>query len=169
MKPEILQTIQAAGIELTQKGNRLWACCPFHVEKIPSFMVNHEKQRFKCFSCGESGDVVDFVQKLKGLTFKDACKYLDIQGGNFKASGELRRFRVLKEAFRKWENWYAKELCELIRLVNLIDNEITLENFGRVPNEVYLKKEIAQYHMDILSGDDTNLKIELWRSVTCKN
>src|SRR4051794_4713935 len=45
----------------------LAGCCPFHQEKTPSFKVNRKTQRFKCFGCGASGDVLDFLAAIEGL------------------------------------------------------------------------------------------------------
>ena len=54
------------------------ADCPFHVEKTPgAFSVHPTKQIFKCFSCGESGNVITFVQKYLGITFNEAIKILE--------------------------------------------------------------------------------------------
>jgi DNA primase len=42
--------------------------CPFHEDKTPSFSIKGD--RFKCFGCGESGDMVDFVKRYYGLDTK---------------------------------------------------------------------------------------------------
>jgi DNA primase len=48
------------------------ALCPFHNEKTPSFSVDHKKQIFKCFGCGEDGDAIDFVRKHEKVDFPEA-------------------------------------------------------------------------------------------------
>ncbi|MEU0313377.1 DNA primase [Nocardioides sp. NPDC006273] len=50
--------------------------CPFHDEKTPSFNVNPSRGFYKCFGCGEGGDVIDFVMKLEGLSFFEAVERL---------------------------------------------------------------------------------------------
>ena len=50
--------------------------CPFHNDHSPSFSVSQDKQIYKCFSCGEAGNVLTFVMKHKYLNFLDAVKYL---------------------------------------------------------------------------------------------
>ena len=59
-------------INLQRKGKNWWACCPFHNEKTPSFAINEYEQFFHCFSCGASGDVIMFVEKIESLDFYDA-------------------------------------------------------------------------------------------------
>lgn len=56
--------------------------CPFHNEKTPSLSVKFypdvNKQRFKCFGCGESGDSIDFIMKLKNMGYNEAREYLGL-------------------------------------------------------------------------------------------
>ncbi len=66
---------------LKRIGKDYKGLCPFHKEKTPSFHANPEKGIFKCFGCGEGGDVFAFVQKTKGLGFLDAVKELAHQFG----------------------------------------------------------------------------------------
>src|SRR5262252_6869096 len=60
---------------------RFQVLCTFHTEKTPSFSVYVDKQRYKCFGCGESGDVIKFVQEIQGLTFWESLKLLAEQNG----------------------------------------------------------------------------------------
>ena len=57
------------------------ALCPFHEEKTPSFHVNERKGTFNCYGCGEHGDAMDWLQKGRGLSFKDAVGYLEGRTG----------------------------------------------------------------------------------------
>ncbi len=61
---------------LQKSGGYYKALCPFHHEKSPSFFINEQLGRFKCFGCGESGDVFNFLQKYDNLTFYESLKYL---------------------------------------------------------------------------------------------
>lgn len=65
-------------ISLNDKNKAL---CPFHDDHSPSFSVQKDKQIYKCFSCGESGNVITFVQKYNGITFTDALKMLADRAG----------------------------------------------------------------------------------------
>jgi len=68
-------------IELKKAGRNYKATCPFHGEKTPSFMVSPELQIFKCFGCGEAGDVYSFLEKYEGMEFPEALKYLADRAG----------------------------------------------------------------------------------------
>jgi DNA primase len=68
-------------IELKKAGRNYKAVCPFHGEKTPSFMVSPELQIFKCFGCGEAGDVYSFLEKYEGMEFSEALKYLADRAG----------------------------------------------------------------------------------------
>ena len=64
-------------VRLKKSGSqRYMGLCPFHNEKTPSFTVHAAYQFYKCFSCGEGGDVFAFVQKLEGISFYEAMKLL---------------------------------------------------------------------------------------------
>ncbi len=63
-------------VPLKKSGVNHKGLCPFHREKSPSFMVHEERQVFKCFGCGESGDALSFIQKMEGLNFPEALHLL---------------------------------------------------------------------------------------------
>ena len=68
-------------VELRQRGQEFWGCCPFHGEKNPSFKVNPNTGLWHCFGCGEGGDVFSYVQKRENLDFPDAIRYLADRAG----------------------------------------------------------------------------------------
>jgi len=63
-------------VPLKKKGQNLWACCPFHHEKSPSFSVAPAKGLYKCFGCGKAGGVVQFIMDIEGTSYVEALKYL---------------------------------------------------------------------------------------------
>lgn len=68
-------------VGLQKKGSNYVCCCPFHSEKTPSFSVNRGRQIYKCFGCGEGGNVVTFVMKYENCTFPEAIKLLAEKAG----------------------------------------------------------------------------------------
>ena len=63
-------------IPLNQKGKNFFGVCPFHNDHSPSMSVSSEKQIYKCFSCGASGNVFTFVSEYEGISFYEAVKQL---------------------------------------------------------------------------------------------
>ena len=76
-----LVALVAETVELRQRGQEFWGCCPFHGEKNPSFKVNPNTGLWHCFGCGEGGDVFSYVQKRENLEFPDAIRYLADRAG----------------------------------------------------------------------------------------
>lgn len=61
-------------LPLRKSGGNYSACCPFHDERTPSFMVSESKQIFNCFSCNKGGDAITFVKEYKKLEFIEAIE-----------------------------------------------------------------------------------------------
>lgn len=74
-KVDIVDVISSY-IEIKKSGSNFKGLCPFHNEKGASFMVNQNLQIYKCFGCGEAGDVINFIEKIEGTDFKGAIKIL---------------------------------------------------------------------------------------------
>lgn len=106
---EIKQKIDIADLiseyfPLKQAGANFKARCPFHQERTPSFMVSRERQIFKCFGCGEGGDIFKFIMKMEGMEFGDALRFLAK-----KAGVELKRQNPQLQTKRA----KLQEICEL--------------------------------------------------------
>ena len=63
-------------VTLRRRGSDLWACCPFHNEKTPSFHVVPSKGRYYCFGCHKGGTAVDFLMECEHLSYWDALRSL---------------------------------------------------------------------------------------------
>jgi DNA primase len=92
-------------IKLEPSGINFKACCPFHNEKTPSFFVHPGMQRYRCFGCGASGDVLDFLQNYEGVTFYEALKILADRAGI-----EVKEFQKSQE---------DEERDKLLEILNL--------------------------------------------------
>ncbi len=97
--------------------------CPFHDEKTPSFNVRPANGTYKCFGCGEGGDVISFVTKVEHLTFTEAVERLAAklgmelryEDGGPRTSGDglgLGRRSRLVEAHRAAEEFYTDALLQ---------------------------------------------------------
>ena len=91
-------------VSLKKKGQNLWACCPFHNEKTPSFSVAPNKGIYKCFGCGKAGDAIQFIMDLEGLSFPEAIKQLAEKYGI--EIEEDERLPEQQEAYNEKESLY---------------------------------------------------------------
>ncbi len=111
-KLDIVEYIQKF-VPLRKRGRHFVACCPFHTEKTPSFIVSPELQIFKCFGCGKSGDIFSFVEEYDRVEFKEALEELaKIAGitlkrtsGNSKQESETKRLLAINEEISKFYHY----------------------------------------------------------------
>ena len=61
-------------IEIKRAGSNYSACCPFHNEKTPSFMISPKKGYYHCYGCGVGGDSITFVMEYEKLSFGEALE-----------------------------------------------------------------------------------------------
>lgn len=102
-------------IELSKAGANYKACCPFHSEKTPSFIVSPTKQIYNCFGCGEGGDVISFVSKYLNIDFVESAKILaDRAGIELRQTGGQKRpqndNKVLYQINREAAIYYYSQL-----------------------------------------------------------
>lgn len=107
-KIDLADYLREQGIVLKQAGTSFKACCPFHHEKTPSFMVNRAKQVWYCFGCSKGGDLFTFVQEREGLEFGETLKLLADRAGvriethDPRIEGQRNRILALLELSAKW-------------------------------------------------------------------
>lgn len=92
-----LVSVVSEYVRLEKAGRYFKGLCPFHTEKVPSFFVFPERQSWRCFGCGASGDVLSFVMRKEGLNFKEALELLAQRAGI-----QLRQ----KVGGERWERLY---------------------------------------------------------------
>ena len=127
-------------VPLKRAGINYKACCPFHQEKTPSFMVNRERQNWHCFGCNKGGDIFTFLQEIEGMEFVEALKFLadkagirlDFQASEINTSQKNRIKDINTEAARFFHNFLlkmdaARLAREYLRERGLSDN--TIENW----------------------------------------
>lgn len=126
-------------VVLKKAGRNFQGLCPFHNEKTPSFVVTPDKQIFKCFGCGEGGDVFTFLMKINNQTFAEV---IEEQAANLGI--ELPKFNSknsqIQKAFK--ERLYdAMDLACKYFKNNLESNKAALEYLEkRGINEVAISK-----------------------------
>jgi len=106
-------------VALKKTGRSFKALCPFHTEKTPSFIVNPERQFFRCFGCGKAGDVFTFVAEHERVDFPEAVRIVasavgvsvpDAWGERGGASKELKT--RLYELHAWAARFFARQLAE---------------------------------------------------------
>lgn len=163
-KPEIIGIFQREGVELRQRGRSFWARCPFHEDRTPSLKVDPERQNFHCFSCQIGGDSITFIQKLHGLSFKDALKYLGIARGSPPTINHREKIkRDLLRNFGKWRENHYRELCHKRLVYEAMTRGLkTWEQVDRVASMIH-ELPIIEYHLDILFDGNDEEQYELYR------
>ena len=163
---DIVDTI-GADVELHQRGNKWAAICPFHGDRNPSFFVFPDSQRFHCFGCGEHGDVIDFVQKYHGLSFKDSLAFLGIEQSQFRpeTNEEIqrrKRRRELVDRFRRWGVKKADEVGLILRnCLRLLDKIQTVDDMDKYGNLYHMIPQL-EYELEILISGNDELKFGYW-------
>ena len=111
-------TRQAAEHYGVRVGRNGMCVCPFHNDKNPSMKVD---RRFYCFGCGATGDVIDFVARLFGLSSYEAAKKLAYDFGidpdKPPAAMALKKPYPLAQAFRNDEIHCQRVLCDYLHLL----------------------------------------------------
>ena len=174
--------VEGAGITLKPApGNRYVTLCPFHDEKLPSFTI-YPDGGFKCFGCGVSGDVVNFVAKMERLSPLDAARRLDADYGLGLFENELsaveravyaqqaeqrKHDRELIAAFGEWERRHHIAICNEIHLLEGLvpqyrpqspDDDFSDEFAAIIEEITWLDIEL-----DILMNGTAKTKLELFR------
>ncbi len=106
-------------LQLRRAGNAWKACCPFHIEKTPSFSVNPARQSFHCFGCGVGGDAVKFLMMYENIDYPTALRRIadmnGIQVQEEEENPEMARRRRLRgrvvEVNQLATDYYHRQLC----------------------------------------------------------
>jgi hypothetical protein len=157
-KPDIVTTIEREGIQLRKAGGTFKGVCPFHPDRSPSFIVNPARQRFHCFGCGAGGDVIDFIMKLRGVTFTGAQEILGMNPDRPRRSqpdpaddNRKKMIQAFNAICRDAGLDFARELRLVRRITSGIETEDDLELRGWAYHDIPLldhKLDVLQYGND---------------------
>jgi len=135
--------------DLKRVGRNWKACCPFHDEKTPSFLVSPEKGIFKCFGCNAGGDVFKFVMLADNISWYESVKKLakkaniEIKETRYdvvKTSEKVKIFNVLESSAMFYhkcllENANAEKAREYLNKRGIIRETIDKFRLGYAPPE----------------------------------
>ncbi|MCI8588045.1 MAG: DNA primase [Bacilli bacterium] len=112
-KLDIVQVISQY-VSLVKKGKNYFGVCPFHDDTNPSMSVSPEKQIYRCFSCGASGNVFSFVQEFEHLSFKETLYQLAEKAGvqlqNISYTKKNDQYDKFYEIYQISHNYYLNNL-----------------------------------------------------------
>lgn len=105
-------------VTLKRKGVNFQACCPFHNEKTPSFVVSPSKGFYKCFGCGKGGNAVTFVMEHENITYPEALKIVakkyNIEVREKEMTEEDVRRNNNRESMFTLNSWAAEYFAEYL-------------------------------------------------------
>ena len=102
-------------VALKRAGSAYKGLCPFHAEKTPSFIVTPDRESWRCFGCGEGGDIFTFLMKRDGIDFREALSRLAEKAGvelSAQTAKNDRHRRRLRDALEAAIAWYREVLLQ---------------------------------------------------------
>jgi len=127
-------------VALKRAGSAYKGLCPFHTEKTPSFIVTPDRESWRCFGCGEGGDIFTFLMRRDGIDFREALSRLAEKAGvelSAQTAKDDRHRRRLREALEAAITWYREVLLRATQaetarayLAERGLTDETLERFG---------------------------------------
>jgi DNA primase len=122
---------------VARAGNKYKACCPFHQEKTPSFIINPDEGYYHCFGCGKSGNVISFLMEHERLSYPEAleslAKYANMKLPENETHGESQD-RLKKE-----------EGYEVLRVAALFYHAcLVTDNIGATAREYLKSRNITE-------------------------
>lgn len=136
-------------VVLKKSGRNFWGACPFHKEKTPSFSVNPDKNIFKCFGCGESGDSISFLMKINNQNFRETLLELarkygiaipEYTGNSQNTEAKTQILDLNKAAAEFFTNYLlssdeAQKARDYLKKRNINENIIKQFSIGFSPNK----------------------------------
>ena len=105
-------------IPLVKKGKNYFGLCPFHNDNNPSLSVSREKQIYKCFVCGEAGNVFNFLEKYENISFYEAVKII----GDSVGINVSNKFKIEKKEDKNQVYYDMYDLANKFYQNNLFSN-----------------------------------------------
>lgn len=148
-------------VQLRRSGRTYRGPCPLHGGEGPNFSVDPERGIFKCFVCGEGGDVFSFPMKLLGLDFIEAVKFVAERVGIVVPEVDPNQekddpYRDIREAVAFAADWFEKQLWDeeegkrarkyLITRRGLSEEDVRRFGFGYAPDSWRGLREAAAVH-----------------------
>jgi DNA primase len=141
---DIVSLISEYVRDLKIAGKNYKARCPFHREKTPSFIVSPERGTYRCFGCGEAGNVFSFLMKLENMSFPEAVSHLGKKAGievelsSSEGSGTSKLFQINLWAAKWFSGHLGKDSGIVARNYlhsrGLDENDLSAFQLGYAPD-----------------------------------
>ena len=141
-------------IPLKKTGSNYKACCPFHSEKTPSFVVSSSKQIYHCFGCNITGDSISFVMKYENLIYPEAIELL-AKEYNFTLTYDKQYNTINRNILEDINKFFIKNLdLNKIAFQYLESRGVSLESIekfqiGYAPNSQNILNYIRNQHINL--------------------
>ena len=150
MQDKILEIRQANDIvdvissyvSLTKRGKNYFGICPFHDDTNPSMSVSRDKQIYKCFSCGASGNVFNFVMDYENVDFKEAASILAKKAGITFSKGSV-------SSTTKYDKYYEMYSVALKLYQNNINSSLAKDAISYLNNRGISKEIIKEFKIGL--------------------
>lgn len=160
------EAAQFYGLTFDSRG---WAVCPFHGDRHPS--MSFRRGRFRCWTCGVSGDSIDLVSRLFDLDSVAAVHKLDqdfslglVRSGSRMTREEARKREQLIEAHKVFENWREQEMRKLNQICYKAHTALQAGPPWAVEQSLAIRnQDLAEYCSDILDGGIPDEQAQLFR------
>lgn len=152
-------------VKLIRRGREFVGLSPFTNEKSPSFTVNDDKQFWHCFSSGEHGDVIKFIEKTESLSFLEAVERLAGEAGLEMPQRDPRNIERERE---------AATLVDIMEMAQAFFREKLASGAG-AEARVYLERRgmkqstIERFGLGYSPGADRGDRVQLLRHLKAKN
>lgn len=140
-KIDLVQYISET-VPLKKAGRNFKACCPFHAEKTPSFMVSPERQIWKCFGCQKGGDIFSFVMEQERVEFGEALRLLAKKAGVV-----LRRYQPTKSESEKDKLYEINHLAAEFFHYLLINHPVGRRALNYILQRGITKESLEQFKL----------------------
>ncbi len=183
-KTDILDLVSEY-VKLEKRGRNYIGLCPFHDEKTPSFTVSEDKQICHCFGCKKGGNVFQFTQEIKDVSFTEAVKLLGErvnieietpqqsagQNANHQIASEDLQMIEMHELMQEYYHYALKKTVEgeaaltYLKERGFTDELIDGRKIGYAPNNAHFCHDFLQkkgydiqlaYEAGLLSRNEEN-------------
>lgn len=166
LSSDIISVIREYLPDLKRAGRNWKACCPFHHEKTPSFIVSPEKGIFRCFGCNVAGDVFKFVMLMDNVSWIESVRKLAEKAGIeiketkqdiVKVSEKTKLFEILETSAKFYhrhllEGNQAKSAREYLEKRGITLDTIRKFKLGYAPKGLLIQLALKKgYTTEVLS------------------